>query len=73
MNNKPQIILPSTPLLEVDENKEYLTRRREKSKQIMREKRAMESDEQRDKRKSRNALNMHRKRASETPDEKLNQ
>ncbi|CAG8798189.1 11989_t:CDS:2, partial [Gigaspora margarita] len=73
MNNQLQTILPSIPLMEVTESNEYLTCRREKSKQLMHEKRAMESDEQRDKRNSQNALNMHRKRALETPDENLNQ
>ncbi|RIB04307.1 hypothetical protein C2G38_2222727 [Gigaspora rosea] len=72
MNNQPQNILPSIPLMEVTESNEYLTRRREKSKQLMREKRAMESDEQRDKRNSKNALNMRRKRALKTSDENLN-
>ncbi|CAG8526166.1 16461_t:CDS:2, partial [Gigaspora rosea] len=72
MNNQPRNILPSIPLMEVTESNEYLTRRCEKSKQLMREKCAIESDEQRDKRNSQNALNICRKHALETSDENLN-
>ncbi|CAG8626365.1 4247_t:CDS:1, partial [Cetraspora pellucida] len=72
MNNQLQTILPSTPLIEVKESNEYLTCRREKSKQIMCEKRAMESDGQQNKRNSQNALNMRKKRALEITDKNLN-
>ncbi|CAG8468247.1 5798_t:CDS:1, partial [Racocetra fulgida] len=61
-----------TPLTEVNKSNDYLTRRREQSKQIMHQRRAMQSDEQRNMRNSQNASNMRNKRALKTPDENLN-
>ncbi|CAG8720308.1 29102_t:CDS:1, partial [Racocetra persica] len=52
---------------------EYLNSRHEKDKQRKYEKRVLESDEQKDKRKQQNASNMHKKYALETAEEYLSQ